>query len=99
MTSYTRSTSQVMSRPAVIIDEDGVGQELTDGTRREVKWTGLIEVSIVAISKEPTTGEIYFHLLSEDGTGLLIPYGRYGVELFDRMTLLPGFDMEVTLRA
>jgi hypothetical protein len=52
-----------MSKPAVIIDEDGVGQELTDGTRREVKWTGLIEVSIVAISKEPTTGEIYFHLV------------------------------------
>ena len=88
-----------MSRPAVTIDEDGVGQELTDGTRCGVKWTGLAEVSIVAIPEQRRTDGIYFHLVGEDGTGLLLPYGPYGIELFDRLTGLPGFDIEVTLRA
>ena len=85
--------------PAVHINEEGVGQELSDGTCCRVKWTGLTEVSVVVISEQQGMNEIYFHLVSEEGMGRLVPYGPYGTKLFDRLIGLPGFDMDVTLRA
>ena len=88
-----------MCRPAIFMGDNGIGHQFSDGTYQRVKWAWLTEASIVAVPQERSLSEIYVHLVSEDGTGLLIPYGPYGEELFKRMACLPGFDMEITLRA
>ena len=87
---------------ASVVEVDGEGvRRLRHGRLREaVRWTELVQVSIVTTDEGPYVEDFYLLLHAADGTGCAVGLGRaVEVRLLELLQRLPGFDNEVVARA
>jgi hypothetical protein len=84
--------------PPIEITGEFVGRTLPDGTREEVRWDELEEVSIVTTAEGPFEEDVFYLLIGPEGRGCAVPHGQSD-GLIERLQGLPGFDSEELIRA
>ena len=83
------------------VDEEGVRRRLGDGTLEEVRWDELEAVMIHTTADGPWGEDLYWVLMGEGGTGVLVP-GEHAQAIGFLQTLqerLPGLDNHAVIAA
>src|SRR5256885_2059415 len=81
------------SRFIVRVSELEIVCERPDGMVERVEWNDLHTVAVRTTSEGPLAPDVFWVLLGKKG-GCLIPHGATGdADLFERLTMLPGFNI------
>ena len=81
------------------IDAEGLTFRVSTDATKMIRWSDLQEVYIQTTDKGPVLEDVFFVLVTEEGTWK-VPQGMAGTDvLLTQLQQLPGFDNEAVIRA
>jgi hypothetical protein len=81
------------------MDDLGVRRFRNGQVIEEITWDDLTEVTVVTTSDGPAVDDVFFLLLSANGSGVAVPSERLPVGFIARLQTLPGFDNAMLIEA